>query len=107
MIVIMVRRPPRSTRTDTHFPSTTLCRARLRLPSQEKGGRPRHLGPVVADLQAQPGARPAEGPLRQGERRSEEHTSELQSLMRTSYAVFSLKKKRTASISYSRILITW
>src|SRR3546814_7671302 len=86
---LMRRRPPRSTRTDTLFPYTTLFRslagihpcARLRLlqrlaPSLVVD----HLG--LVDLEARA--------------RSEEHTSELQSLMRISYAVFCLKKKKTS-----------
>src|SRR3546814_12948627 len=99
---LMRRRPPRSTRTDTLFPYTTLfrsqedhasrCGPRLRL---GRGG--------VGDQQSFDGPR---GPLRglQGGHsslrreahtpRSEEHTSELQSLMRISYAVFCLKKKK-------------
>src|SRR3546814_2481426 len=95
----MIRRPPRSTRTDTLFPYTTLFRSRRRPP--RKQGR------------SAPGARfdnappPREGHLEQVtgssvmsvkiEKRSEEHTSELQSLMRISYAVFCLKKKRKKS----------
>src|SRR3546814_8610875 len=82
----MIRRPPRSTRTDTLFPYTTLFRSerrRLRPPD----GR-----------QARPaGTRPprhGRPPGRQRLHRSEEHTSELQSLMRISYAVFCLKKKK-------------
>src|SRR3546814_12100669 len=78
---LMIRRPPRSTRTDTLFPYTTLFR------SPAPGS-----GPSAC------GARP-DGPRGLSERlgasvRSEEHTSELQSLMRISYAVFCLKKKR-------------
>src|SRR3546814_2177858 len=91
----MIRRPPRSTRTDTLFPYTTLFRssgstgrvggipilratgAPARFRFRRRGGS--HLPP---------GARPAAGCAR-----SEEHTSELQSLMRISYAVFCLKKK--------------
>src|SRR3546814_5419339 len=72
----MIRRPPRSTRTDTLFPYTTLFRS-LDL----DGGHA--LGREVA--QAGQGG---------GVERSEEHTSELQSLMRISYAVFCLKKKK-------------
>src|SRR3546814_4607881 len=72
---LMIRRPPRSTRTDTLFPYTTLFRSHGREPSRDRGGRP---------LGGQEGE--ADG-------RSEEHTSELQSLMRISYAVFCLKKK--------------
>src|SRR3546814_18332484 len=87
---LLLRRPPRSTRTDTLFPYTTLFRsprlARLDAPGQEaaeigialQGRRQHREGAVRLDL---------------GRRhRSEEHTSELQSLMRISYAVFCLKK---------------
>src|SRR3546814_5182318 len=73
----MIRRPPRSTRTDTLFPYTTLFRS---LPGVEKG----------AD-HALAGADHARYVYAWD--RSEEHTSELQSLMRISYAVFCLKKK--------------
>src|SRR3546814_4040017 len=74
----MIRRPPRSTRTDTLFPYTTLFRSRWRRREIERldfvfmSGHP----DAIED------------------RRSEEHTSELQSLMRISYAVFCLKKKK-------------
>src|SRR3546814_4361638 len=108
----MIRRPPRSTRTDTLFPYTTLfrsarsCRSRTALAAPAaRWGR-----------EVQPGLRVAFGPLRPRDRahrahgddhagdlrwiagahrlaRSEEHTSELQSLMRISYAVFCLKNK--------------
>src|SRR3546814_3821653 len=80
----MIRRPPRSTRTDTLFPYTTLFRYKA------------HLAPD-AGLQA-PGASLsfAQGSQRT---RSEEHTSELQSLMRISYAVFCLNKKKNATRS--------
>src|SRR3546814_2661447 len=85
----MIRRPPRSTRTYTLFPYTTLFR------SVQDHRHPVLLGGAerpeqrVADLDR--GRRPR---IRHaGEARSEEHTSELQSLMRTSYAVFCLKKK--------------
>src|SRR3546814_2399838 len=72
----MIRRPPRSTRTDTLFPYTTLFRS-----TAQRGG---HFEIFIRpDL--------AHAPGRAG--RSEEHTSELQSLMRISYAVFCLKKK--------------
>src|SRR3546814_5157697 len=77
----MIRRPPRSTLTDTLFPYTTLfrsqCRDRRRKMDAARQGRRR-------DQRAAPG---------RYEDRSEEHTSELQSLMRISYAVFCLKKK--------------
>src|SRR3546814_6357649 len=74
----MIRRPPRSTRTDTLFPYTTLFRSSLSRREDRcrdhAASDPRHQG-AAARL------------------RSEEHTSELQSLMRISYAVFCLKKK--------------
>src|SRR3546814_1881063 len=86
----MIRRPPRSTRTDTLFPYTTLFRSCISgafaaIPITEKGSAFR-LGDG-----AQLGARP---PPVLCLARSEEHTSELQSLMRISYAVFCLKKKK-------------
>src|SRR3546814_3411645 len=82
----MIRRPPRSTRTDTLFPYTTLFRS----PRQH---RPIHL---ATERRHQPARLPIARPHRRRvrTRRSEEHTSELQSLMRISYAVFCLKKKR-------------
>src|SRR3546814_3226164 len=89
---LMQRRPPRSTRTDTLFPYTTLFRSK---PPFSKRGR--------AAASITPGCWPGRGgwgraPLPSGSRafRSEEHTSELQSLMRISYAVFCLKKKKIA-----------
>src|SRR3546814_2336534 len=130
----MIRRPPRSTRTDTLFPDTTLCRSTdVELQQLAFDDRP-----VIGDVPAQrprPSARPGFGrpgtlrverdesgdltqldearkfdrpavigielPARRGVEqqpdlgRSEEHTSELQSLMRISYAVFCLTKKNT------------
>src|SRR3546814_3045438 len=112
----MIRRPPRSTRTDTLFPYTTLfrsrrpglrddrrrtrasgdpvrCRGRNRWPVQPRqddsrqGGVPRN-----------PALLPPSHRRDRGGRRSEEHTSELQSLMRISYAVFCLKKKTNKTI---------
>src|SRR3546814_1343403 len=89
----MIRRPPRSTRTDTLFPYTTLFRS----------------GRFVGMVAAAPGA--AAGADHRADRepgharahgrggRSEEHTSELQSLMRISYAVFCLKKKKKKRLS--------
>src|SRR3546814_12879272 len=71
---LMIRRPPRSTRTDTFFPYTTLFRSRDLAPSPARNSRKNRSRWSLA-------------------RRSEEHTSELQSLMRISYAVFCLKKK--------------
>src|SRR3546814_3695900 len=85
----MIRRPPRSTRTDTLFPYTTLFRSATDRPRDGLGGQPR----IVAPRLDQPAGA---GELRFAEAlRSEEHTSELQSLMRISYAVFCLKKKNT------------
>src|SRR3546814_5569811 len=84
LFFLMIRRPPRSTRTDTLFPYTTLFRSdpagrgvrpppHLHRPRSRSGGKLGRTPPFV---------------------RSEEHTSELQSLMRISYAVFCLKKKK-------------
>src|SRR3546814_7946172 len=95
----MIRRPPRSTRTDTLFPYTTLFRSPC-LPARMKAAS------FCSDCSHLPWA--AHTPRRSswyrrprlqlaGDRlsaRSEEHTSELQSLMRISYAVFCLKKKK-------------
>src|SRR3546814_9127312 len=79
----MILRPPRSTRTDTLFPYTTLFRSNSR----------RRSSPTIAPSSL-PRSMNAPGRSRQrSRRRSEEHTSELQSLMRISYAVFCLKKK--------------
>src|SRR3546814_6076383 len=75
----MIRRPPRSTRTDTLFPYTTLFRSRA-------GNI--YTGPSTEDTPA------LVEPTAFSDGRSEEHTSELQSLMRISYAVFCLKKKK-------------
>src|SRR3546814_3143471 len=82
----MIRRPPRSTRTDTLFPYTTLFRSHDLLPGTSG---------IIGDVRK---AFCRLLRLRAGASiwcRSEEHTSELQSLMRISYAVFCLKKKRT------------
>src|SRR3546814_3440080 len=84
---LMIRRPPRSTRTDTLFPYTTLFRSRL-------GDIARDLGDTERAAQLVAGL-PAIGDPAEIRERSEEHTSELQSLMRISYAVFCLKKKKT------------
>src|SRR3546814_2727215 len=102
LFCLMIRPPTRSTRTDTLFPYTTLFRsARL-----ERGGRRAYrllaaLGPPHAprrrlDLSA---AARRRDPFRR--QRSEEHTSELQSLMRISYAVFCLKKKNIKKMKHN------
>src|SRR3546814_3495733 len=98
---LMIRRPPRSTRTDTLFPYTTLFRSRpprfrrrpLALRSRARGAsRPsdRRRNGQGDRIRRSRARGVAEGDRRT---RSEEHTSELQSLMRISYAVFCLKKK--------------
>src|SRR3546814_2449311 len=90
---LMIRRPPRSTRTDTLFPYTTLFRSQRTLWFDiDKNGTPRlrqraakqRRDAIAADVYRA--------------KRSEEHTSELQSLMRISYAVFCLKKKTIEKI---------
>src|SRR3546814_10018189 len=102
----MIRRPPRSTRTDTLFPYTTLFRS----PGLEPGRRSPHPGRhEFFELIRGKVTRMAEEKKRKASLgefvtqvrsetgkvvRSEEHTSELQSLMRISYAVFCLKKKK-------------
>src|SRR3546814_10169861 len=113
----MRRRPPRSTRTDTLFPYTTLFRSHACGPPRRRAGHrdlTRHDAHDVAEpglglrlqrcadpgrgrprlVRVPAGARRRDGP--EGAR-SEEHTSELQSLMRISYAVFCLKKKKATT----------
>src|SRR3546814_2956798 len=85
----MIRRPPRSTRTDTLFPYTTLFRSAVAAGRQHHGLRTEAVDAAVLDAQRDDA--PARPVLHD---RSEEHTSELQSLMRNSYAVFCLKKKK-------------
>src|SRR3546814_4347472 len=93
---LMSRRPPRSTRTDTLFPDTTLFRSRRHAGGgflSAEGG----VGAVGRGRRDQ-GQWPGALQLavdRHRKSRSEEHTSELQSLMRISYAVFCLKKKQS------------
>src|SRR3546814_4871039 len=105
----MIRRPPRSTRTDTLFPYTTLFRSVVfhhRVEAQLRRALPRH---GEADQPAAMGGhevdRIGRRHLRRDDQvaRSEEHTSELQSLMRISYAVFCLKKKSRQHIKDSHI----
>src|SRR3546814_1021542 len=99
MFFLMIRRPPRSTRTDTLFPYTTLfrspdsvCTPAVYHACQAYGTAPSPLGPwtwrgVVL--------KPVSSTTR-----SEEHTSELQSLMRISYAVFCLKIKKHMHVTH-------
>src|SRR3546814_962907 len=96
----MIRRPPRSTRTDTLFPYTTLFRSGFSAYGDSVRGVLETLAVASGGWFAPAGAHirfTADGaPVRTIEdraNRSEEHTSELQSLMRISYAVFCLKKK--------------
>src|SRR3546814_2766755 len=90
---LMIRRPPRSTRTDTLFPYTTLFRSvdRARRLQVDVAELLRIGVPEIIDVDERAERVLAHRPRRQ---RSEEHTSELQSLMRISYAVFCLKKKK-------------
>src|SRR3546814_5470920 len=105
---LMIRRPPRSTRTDTLFPYTTLFRSsrsgtrartdRRRQPRRRRLARLASAAPRRdrrRDLRRRAGA----GGTGYSANRSEEHTSELQSLMRISYAVFCLKKKKIRTIT--------
>src|SRR3546814_5866234 len=123
---LMRRRPPRSTRTDTLFPYTTLFRSLVLLPAcaEDESVAQRDRRMLAADMAALAPQRPGTVDLyaigfagdstedvfrnevdyldtlasdrldARVSRRSEEHTSELQSLMRNSYAVFCLKKKK-------------
>src|SRR3546814_5158812 len=107
----MIRRPPRSTRTDTLFPYTTLFRSvdLERVAGDEACGRAAQVAHGGGDLRRRSRALQRDRPFAEMRRdvvalrvdvsrrnaRSEEHTSELQSLMRISYAVFCLKKKNT------------
>src|SRR3546814_5117323 len=98
---LMIRRPPRSTRTDTLFPYTTLFRspgsgAHLHTRRSSRNYRDSRVRPHAA---AQSITVPIPKPP---EMRLEEHTSELQSLMRISYAVFCLKKKKLTTNATSK-----
>src|SRR3546814_5498561 len=108
----MIRRPPRSTRTDTLFPYTTLFRSR----PVEGSRRPSHASTVRRRSDDERGSGNGRAPGIQDRRsfserrprhsiRSEEHTSELQSLMRISYAVFCLKKKKKIKQNKTTIYI--
>src|SRR3546814_2159246 len=108
----MIRRPPRSTRTDTLCPYTTLFRSaaldaryvdEARRAADQRAaleGEARHRLPAALVDRARAVADPAATLQNRADlRRSEEHTSELQSLMRISYAVFCLKKKKKNNIT--------
>src|SRR3546814_4712234 len=101
----MIRRPPRSTRIDTLFPYTTLFRS-LHHPQQRHprissiGGpdiRPHDIGKQVMTINDINGNEADQQYLSILRRRSAEHTSELQALLRISYAVFCLKNIRATS----------
>src|SRR3546814_3956934 len=117
----MIRRPPRSTRTDTLFPDTTLFRSRTLVSSAvaSKNAKPRRQNDkreqrrTLASLDGRRLTNQSQRRMRlrysgkyafdfdcRFDFRSEEHTSELQSLMRISYAVFCLKKKKHDRINY-------
>src|SRR3546814_6309774 len=103
----MIRRPPRSTRTDTLFPYTTLFRpgGAARAQRGQRAGRRRGGNAEERAADRAAGGGGVRGVLRvrpgrhAGDPRSEEHTSELQSLMRISYAVFCLKKKKNTTLN--------
>src|SRR3546814_10330532 len=120
----MIRRPPRATRTDTLFPYTTLFRSswlRCKGPVREERLSTQVVGSAILPAQG-PSARRSTGERRHHHQtvspadyhrrtlnyhtffRSEEHTSELQSLMRISYAVFCLKKKKKKTHQHTHIL---
>src|SRR3546814_4099022 len=109
----MIRRPPRSTRTDTLFPYTTLFRSDGGHPLRRLDRRPPDAADVLRAEEAQ-GLRPRRphrrrpqgGPASRADRGSgdrKSHTSELQSLMRISYAVFCLKKKKQTTYRTTQI----
>src|SRR3546814_1752248 len=97
----MIRRPPRSTRTDTLFPYTTLFRSPFYEPNASRSDLDVWGLTGVVNWEASPAFavksitayRSTKSFFKRDDDRSEEHTSELQSLMRISYAVFCLKKK--------------
>src|SRR3546814_6030971 len=114
----MIRRPPRSTRTDTLFPYTTLFRSNPRAvaarlwdgAARSRGQKrfQRRAGVAVARRRSGVHVHHRAKTARRDPvvRRSEEHTSELQSLMRISYAVFCLKKKNTQTRSRTHHTMT-
>src|SRR3546814_4866232 len=137
---LMLRRPPRSTRTDTLLPYTTLFRSCLDADGVGDAPQglvsevtPAHVQEVLDEFGAHPGCHPGDfiadvahdrhdqhalkndaanhhrnqqGQRRRQVERSEEHTSELQSLMRISYAVFCLKQKKNNRKKQDKALIT-
>src|SRR3546814_1809977 len=106
----MIRRPPRSTRTDTLFPYTTLFRScPVRIQNNEptgglNGRQPQRGSPAARWWRQLLAIHGDGGDIDRDHVRSEEHTSELQSLMRISYAVFCLKKKKQTASHQPRLL---
>src|SRR3546814_17078651 len=100
LFFLMIRRPPRSTRPDTLFPYTTLFRS-IAVARRFACGLKKCAAParrtVSSTAWAQRDQPPSEAWFQPMQGRSEEHTSELQSLMRISYAGFCLKKKNTTT----------
>src|SRR3546814_5517228 len=121
MFFFMLRQPPRSTRTDTLVPYTTRCRSQVKklvkqigqelMQDPEQGPHiletlkmqgVEQFGDFAVQIRMKMMTKPGEQfVIRRRAYRSEEHTSELQSLMRISYAVFCLKKKQNHSTSYT------
>src|SRR3546814_9167554 len=105
--LLMIRRPPRSTRTDTLFPYTTLCRSRTH--RRTRALLARHMkgdDMETMHIRCAGFAGAVDAYARDGADlwfRSEEHTSELQSLMRISYAVFCLTKKNSHKTQYNNL----
>src|SRR3546814_6711594 len=115
----MIRRPPRSTRTDTLFPDTTLFRSQTRgvkvqrrwngpCPAHRLSTSLRRFQRLIDDKgwsfrwwSGQPPGKSYGKQANDRHNRSEAHTSELQSLMRNSYAVFCLKKKKSKNLNNS------
>src|SRR3546814_2143667 len=95
----MIRRPPRSTRTDTLFPYTTLLRSAGLSDAMPISPISRQNAITHDRSMTTTAAKPRRSQAAIMLRRSEEHTSELQSLMRISYAVFCLKNKNKTLIS--------
>src|SRR3546814_21196333 len=107
LFFLMMRRPPRSTRTDTLFPYTTLFRSPI--PTPRRSPSRSAIAACSSATTSPRGSAPAPAPMSAApprKRRSEEHTSELQTLMRISYAVFCLKKKRKHTYTQNHIKIT-
>src|SRR3546814_3098899 len=105
---LMIRRPPRSTRTDTLFPYTTLFRSGQAVGQAQPRAGPRLRPAWRPRLMVLGVGRPklpktlSYEESRELAQRSEEHTSELQSLMRISYAVFCLKKKKNTDDEHQK-----